>query len=265
MASFMLEATSMAMALRPNGGDQRSSIPESVCRAHLQKVTSSATLARAEQLRRLLEWLGERSLTPGASPPTEKEIGETVLRRRDFDPQTDSLVRKEMSRLGEKLRAYYAKEGLRDRLRIRRAGGYVLGFAWCEPENGDLSALSDSVCLLILPLRSHPDLTEDGFRMTEELLVRAGEAGGAKLVSPTTALSYAGRVGDIREFAAECGADFVVEGRLDSYNAQLRATLWFVNGISGRTEKAGRFGGQDPEEMARVAAAWLQEQIERSR
>ncbi|HXK02191.1 MAG TPA: hypothetical protein VMS37_07295 [Verrucomicrobiae bacterium] len=248
------------MAPRPGGGDSRSSVSENVCRAHLQKVTSSATFARAEQLRRLLEWLGTRSLTPDAPAPSEKEIGETVLRRRDFDPQTDSLVRKEMSRLREKLRLYYAREGARDRVRIGHAGGYLLGFAWAETrETAEQGA--DTVCLLILPLRSQPDLSEEGLRMTEELLVRVAEAEGAKLVSPTTSLSYAGRVGDIREFATECGADFVVEGRLDLYQTQLRATLWFVSGASGRTEKAGRFAGADPEEVAGRAAEWLRQQI----
>jgi hypothetical protein len=55
----------------------------------------------------------------------------------------------------------------------------------------------------------------------------------------------------------------VVEGSLEMCDAQLRATLWFVNGRSGRTEKAGRFAGPDPDEVARLATLWLQGQLDR--
>jgi hypothetical protein len=103
-------------------------VPEGLCRAHLNRILSSATLARAEQLRRLLEWLGDRSLSRFREPPSEKEIGETVLERPSFDPQTNSLVRKEMSRLRKKLAPYYAREGARERIRIHSAGGGPVPF-----------------------------------------------------------------------------------------------------------------------------------------
>jgi TolB-like protein len=262
MAGAAVEGFSVVMVRGGKGEESHAAVPDTLCRAHLQRVTSSTTFARAEQLRRLLEWLGNRSFAPSAGPPTEKEIGELVLRRRDFDPQTDSLVRKEMCRLREKLMLYYSREGVRDRVRIRHLGGYLLGFAWSETLGEEPATAIDSPCLLILPLRSQPDLNQYGIRLAEELLVRMGEAGNAKLVSPTTALSYLGRVGDIRDFAAECGADYVVEGSLETCDGQLRATLWFVNGRSGRTERAGRFAGPDPDELARLATLWLQGQID---
>jgi TolB-like protein len=244
-----------------NSEFRQSPLPERLCRLHLQQVASSATFARAEQLRRLLEWLAQRSLASNPAPPTEKEIAETVLGRRDFNPQIDSLVRKEMSRLREKLMLYYTKEGARDRVRIRHVSGYLLAFAWSESFAGESAGDSESPCLLILPLRSGPDLNQHGIELAEELLVRLGEMGGTKLVSPTTARSYLGRVGDIRGFAAECGSDFVVEGSLGLYDTQFRATLWFVDGRNGRTAAAGRFASTDLDEVARLAASWIQERI----
>lgn len=77
-------------------------IQEALCRGHLEKVARSVTFCRAGQLRSLLIWLGERSLGAHKIAPAEKEIAAAVLNRKDFDPQTDSLVRKEMSRLREK-------------------------------------------------------------------------------------------------------------------------------------------------------------------
>jgi TolB-like protein len=238
-------------------------VPHELCRAHLEKLTSSATFARAEQLRRLVEWLGRRALTPNPVAPSEKDIGELVLGRKDFDPQTDSLVRKEMSRLRDKLAQYYAKEGARERVRIRSVGGYLFQFVWAGPAVTEAWNEGELPCLLILPVRARPDLSGQAARLVEELLMKLGEHSVAELVSPTTALSYAGRIGDIREFAAECGAHFVIEGSLELWETQLRVTLWFVNGRTGRAERAARFTGQDSDELASLAALWLREQMVR--
>ena len=188
-----------------------------------------------------------------------------MLRRSDFDPQADSLVRREMSRLREKLKQYYSKEGDRDRVCIRHLGGYLLGFAWADHLMADTHAETGFPCLLILPLRSHPDLNLQCIRLAEELSILLGEAGGAALVSPTTAMSYAGRIGDLREFAAECDADFVLEGSLDLPDVDLRAALWLVNGRNGKTERSGRFMAPAPDKLVRLAVLWLTEQMVRLR
>ncbi|MBV8847107.1 MAG: hypothetical protein JO307_30225 [Bryobacterales bacterium] len=255
-----VQGISLVMARAGRNEGSRVHVPDPLCHAHLEKVTSSATFARAERLRRLLKWLGDRSLDQRGVAPTEREIAESVLRRADFDPQADSLVRKEISRLRQKLTQYYGNEGARDRIHIRYRGGYVLSFVWAD--NPRLSG-GELPCILILPVRSEAELSRQSMALVEELAVRLGELGRIELVSPTTALSYMGRVGDVRQFAAECGADFVMEGRLEASDAKLRATLWLVNGHSGRTEKPGRFAGGDPEELAQLAAHWLQQQVAR--
>lgn len=260
----MIHATAACigtMARPENSGQRGAPVPEKLCRAQLEKVTSSATFARAEQLQRLLAWLGTRSLEDESAPPTEKEIGGTVLRRRDFDPQADSLVRKEMSRLRLKLAQYYAKEGAVDRVRIRHLRGYTLRFEWSGQLGADYTHEIGCPCLLILPFRTHPDLAAQSILLAEELSVRLGKGSHVTLVSPTTALSYAGRIGDVREFAAECGADLVLEGSLDLASAQLRVTLWLVDGHTGKTVSPGRFTADDAEKVAQVAGAWFQEQI----
>jgi TolB-like protein len=258
---IILNGTSTVMRRDASRQDFGPLVPENLCRAHLQRLLSSATFARAEQLRRLLSWLGNRSLATGEVPPVEKEIGETVLGRRDFDPQTDSLVRKEMRRLREKVQQYYAKEGARDRVRLISGGGYLFRFVWSEhtiPRVGENTA---SPCVLVLPIRSHKDLGVQAMRLFDDLLVRMGDQGGAQLIAPTTALSYRDRVGDIREFAGESGADVVVEGSLASDETKLRLTLWFVDGATGRVDRPGRFAAAELDELARMGASWLHEQL----
>lgn len=262
MCTTTFDTAALVITHDPDFAEFGPPAPVSACRAHLQRILTSATFARAEQLRRLLAWLGERSLAPDALPPAEKEIGEIVLGRKDFDPQTDSVVRKEMRRLREKIQQYYATEGARERVRIVSAGGYRFRFI-CSEDAGR-SPASGLPCVLLLPVRALPGIAGQAARLFEEVLVRLAEMGTTQLVAPTTARSYRDRVGDVRDFAAQCGADFVVEGDL-TFDTELRLTLWFVDGISGRAERPGRFTAADVDELAALAAAWLDQQLQRRR
>ncbi|MFN7922346.1 MAG: hypothetical protein U0Q16_19745 [Bryobacteraceae bacterium] len=231
-------------------------VSPAVARDHLERTLGSATFSRADQLRRLLEWLAGRSLAAAPVPPSEKEIAEAVLRRRDFDPQADSLVRKEMSRLREKLMRYYQTEGAREAVRIDAGGGYLLRFTWSSEAP---AVVPRARCLLLLPLRSAEPV---GHRFLEDLHVALGETAPFDLVAPTTALGYVGKFGDVREFAAECGADMVAEGSLSRSGDQFEATLWLVDGRTGRTRRPGRFVETDWNRLADMAAQWLLDRIE---
>jgi TolB-like protein len=231
-------------------------IPESICRAHVQKVAGSVTFSRAEQLQRLLTWLAERSLAACPIAPGEREIAVGVLRRSDFDPQTDSLVRKEMSRLREKLARYYLSEGLQDEIRIGTGGGYLLSFE----RRGNVHPGEEKACWLVLPFRSNPEMAEESEQFLEELLIGLAKPKKREVVAPTTALAYRGRMGDVRQFAAECGADFVVEGSLRRRNELIEVTTWLIDGQSGRARRFHRISGPDTADLARRTIAWLLEE-----
>jgi TolB-like protein len=237
----------------------RALVPENLCRAHLQRLLSSLTFARAAQLRHLLSWLGEMSLRPNALPLAEKEIGEAALGRMDFDPQADSLVRKEMRRLRDKIKQYYDQEGARDRIRLIAAGGYLFKFVWFDPAHWR-AADANIPCVLVLPLRAVSELNGQAVDLFEEILVRLGQIGGVQMIAPTTAFSYRSKLGDVRDFAQQCGADIVVEGNLAADDADLRLTLWFADGHTGRVGRPGRFAAAEVEQLAQIAANWLHEQ-----
>jgi TolB-like protein len=232
--------------------ERTDSVPESLCRAHLERVANSVTFLQAKQLRRLLAWLGERSLASEA-PPSERQIAAVVMGRKDFDPQSDSLVRKEMSRLREKLGRYYLSEGVRDEIRITAAGGYLLGFARrLESETGDGKS-----CWLVLPFRSNFEMAEWAAELFEETMFLLQENGRVELVAPTTALGYRGRTGDVRDFAAECHADLLVEGSVRQRNESFQSAVWMIDGRSGRARRAANFSAADISELANLSAAWL--------
>jgi TolB-like protein len=235
-----------------------SPVPEALCRAEIDRVSSGVTFGRADQLRRLLRWLGERSLAHPTLSPSEKEIAESVLGRADFDPQTDSLVRKEMSRLREKLSRYYMSEGDRNPLRISADGGYLLGFEW----SGNISREGAKPCWLVLPFRAEAAMLDQAVWVLEELLMNLDEKGRFATIAPTTALSYKGRAGDVRQFAAECRADMVVEGSLRRRREAMEVSLWLVDCQTGVIRRSSRINGADTAELSRLASAWLSDEAE---
>jgi TolB-like protein len=231
-------------------------IPDLVCHAAVEKVAASVTFSRAEQLRRLVRWLGNRSLGSSLPGPSEKEIAAEVLGRQDFDPQTDSLVRKEMSRLRDKLARYYDFEGAADEVRIAAGSGYLFSFEPSENRAGG----SGKPCCLVLPFRCEPGSEETGNQLLEDLIYGLSEQGRYELVARTTAMAYRGRSGDVRQFAAECGADFVVEGSLRSPGNGIEATTWLVDGRAGLVLLSKKIRGNTASQVATIAAAWLGEQ-----
>jgi len=81
----------------------------------IDKIVHSATFSSSEILRKLLEYLGSRTVENSASPIKSKEIAAAVFGRvSNFDPQTDSIVRVHAGRLRSKLAEYYLSEGAED-------------------------------------------------------------------------------------------------------------------------------------------------------
>ncbi|MEO8660265.1 MAG: hypothetical protein ABI693_17485 [Bryobacteraceae bacterium] len=223
--------------------------------AYVQKVAASASFARADQLRRLFLWLAQRSLE-NLPHPTEYEVACAALRRPvSFDPQTDSLVRREMSRLRLKMRDYYTEEGKEDAVRIRIAGPYHLAFDGIAAA-GEVNPQRPA-CLLILPLYASSATSDQAESFYVELLAQLARLDAFGLVAQTTARGFFRQLGDVRLLAAQTGADFILEGTAHDVPVGLSVTLWLVDGKTGMTRVLGRFTGADIEELARQAAGGI--------
>lgn len=96
----------------------------------VQRLLASRSLQGAESLRRLLQYLAQRSLNGRAEPVKEYQIAiEAFGRPSEFDPQTDATVRVQMRRLRSKLSEYYGSEGIHDPVIIEiPRGSYSLSF-----------------------------------------------------------------------------------------------------------------------------------------
>jgi len=174
----------------------------------LTAVLSSGEFARSAQLHKLLRFLVAAAEAGKSYEITESAIGIDVLGRRSFDPTSDAIVRKEMGRLRRKLAAFYQKEGQSRRWRIVIAKGSYL--TQLQP-NGTPPALAPRI--LLLPFEALNFEDEKGFcaGLTEDLMLALSAGGQLQLASRTTSFHFHGRRGDIRDFASQTGADWVME------------------------------------------------------
>lgn len=228
-------------------------IPRLLKLQSLRRVAASAQFARSEQLRAMLTWLCERAIE--GTVPTEYEVATGPLKRSaGFDPQTESLVRKEMNRMRTKLRAYYSGEGRADAIRIVSAYGYRVDF---QPAFVMARSAEEKVCVLVLPPRARAVAEDYLDAFYEALLLELARIDGICLIAQTTARFFATRSGDIRLFAAESGADYVIEGTARPRDADVVTTLWAVEGRTGHTGSPCMTLGGSAEEQALRAAVCL--------
>jgi len=83
-----------------------------------ERIARSRHFQRSEQLRTMLLALCAEVAKGRESEITEAMIGERILNRKHFDPETDTIVRVQMRRLRNKLDEYYRAEGALDPLRL---------------------------------------------------------------------------------------------------------------------------------------------------
>ena len=127
--------------------------------AYLARVLQSETLRSSPNLRRLLEFLGSRSLEGHGQELKEYIIGvEALDRTPDFDPKVDTIVRVQVHRLREKLSRYYEEEGREDHILITiPRGQYLVVFltSGSRPETISQEALPAAPPSLVLPKEEH--------------------------------------------------------------------------------------------------------------
>jgi TolB-like protein len=233
------------------------SVPDSLKAVQLERIEGSQTFARSTQLRRLLHFLGERTIGKLA-PPTEYEVAVTVLNRSEsFDPRSDSLVRKEMSRLRSKLTEYYETEGKHDLVIVQNSGSYQLHFAR-RADAQVTSSVDPRRCLLILPVITGQADHELGELLYDELMATLGTSAKCQLVSRTSARWYAVQSRDIRHISSESGANSIVEIAIRRFQEQAVLFAWLVDGGSGHARATLRTREENgPQEMAQRIAEWL--------
>ncbi|MDR3725284.1 MAG: hypothetical protein P4K83_12475 [Terracidiphilus sp.] len=119
------------------------------CIEQIARLADSDELRNSDTLRRVLEFLARQTLDSPEKHPKEYEIAIDALGyTSDFDTQSNSAVRVQVSRLRSKLIEYYSSSGAQDSIVVDLPkGGYTLLFRWrnaiVEPEPPNDSAAED--------------------------------------------------------------------------------------------------------------------------
>jgi adenylate cyclase len=123
----------MAIGERPAPPD---SAQRAEVRAQLERLLSAPAFASSVRRSQLLRYLVERVLSSEGEGINEYSIGLDVFERPpSFDPRVESIVRTEATRLRQKLKAYYAKEGRDDPVLIEiPLRSYEPAFVFRQPE-----------------------------------------------------------------------------------------------------------------------------------
>ena len=99
-------------------------------REQIERLLASHVFHNADSLRRLLGYLGEKSLGGVGGELKEYTVGvEAFGKSADYNPQADASVRVQASKLRQKLEEYYRTEGAADAVRVSfPKGGFQLFF-----------------------------------------------------------------------------------------------------------------------------------------
>ena len=119
-------------------------VEQQAIRAQVERLLQSKTFETSEAHRRLLQYLAEETLAGKADRLKEYTIGlEAFGKPASYDPRQDSIVRLQVSRLRQKLMAYYETEGSEDPVHISLPkGGFKLSFDPGPKRRGGWIALS---------------------------------------------------------------------------------------------------------------------------
>jgi TolB-like protein/tetratricopeptide (TPR) repeat protein len=263
-------------------------VHEEEIRECVERVLASHSFAVSKRRSELLRYLIDRSIAGQAESITEYGIALDVFGKPpSFDPQRESTVRAEMSRLRRSLAEYYQNGGASDPWRLQCSNrGYALTalpnspapdsapavsqpavrrWPWAAPALAVLvmsvwavwqvrrppSAVRAVIVLPFANLTGDPgsEYLADG--LTEDLTDSLARMASLRVVARTSAFQFKGKAIDIREIGRRVDADAIVEGSIQRISGRLRVTVQVNRSADGYHILSRRFDG-DPAELARI-------------
>ena len=214
--------------------DQRPPVPPAhQVRDQLGRILASRAFLKAESLSKLLRFIVEQELAGNRDRLREQVIAEDVFSRRDFDSQTDTIVRTQARRLRARLSEYYQAEGRTEPVVIEfEKGSYVPVFKSVAPQAADAPE-SSLVVLPFLNLTGNADEEYFSDGLTEEVITAFSRIKGLKVVARTSSFAFKGREKDIREIGRLLRVSTVLEGSVRRSGDRLRVTAQLIDAKNG--------------------------------
>ena len=225
-----------------------SGIDQETVRHFADKVLSSPYFSNSPRQQRFLNYLITHTLNNDSDSLKGYTIGVEVFDRDiNFDPAVDSIVRVEATRIRNKLREYYEKEGIKDEIRINfRKGSYKLDFTiFLQHVDGHLDAtnnvypdvVTNKPSLVVLPFVSiSSDNSRDYFAdgITDSLISLLSRLSGLFIISRQSSFAYKDTLKTSKDIATELGVEFLLEGSIQHAGDRVRIAAHLVRANDSR-------------------------------
>ncbi|MFX0546369.1 tetratricopeptide repeat protein [Roseovarius sp. S1116L3] len=217
------------------------SLPTDVVRTQLARIIESRQFCNAPRLSRFLTYLVEEALAGRADRLKGYTIGIDVFDRpKDFDPQTDTIVRVQARALRQKLEQFYVQDGQDDPIHIAiEKGSYEPSFflSWdgkrpTAVRPGALGTSLDKPSIAVLPFDNYSPGGADDFishGLTEETIANLSRFKEISVFSRSTMETVKQNKMTIPQIQEVLGADFVLEGSLMMRDGRIDVSINLVD------------------------------------
>jgi TolB-like protein len=199
-------------------------------RSALLQLVASQEFCKAARMCRLIRFLVEKELEGAVGETGEYAIGIEVFDRdaRSYTTCEDPIVRVQVGRLRERLKAYYAASGAHAELRFSiPIGSYMPTISHNGDSGGHFPHDHLLAVMPLLTLTPDPQGLAFGQGLNDELAYQLFKAFGHKIVSHTFAAL------DQAPLARPAGVSHVLEGSVRVNGELIRASLRLVDAGAG--------------------------------
>jgi serine/threonine-protein kinase len=216
--------------------------------AELSVVLSSKSFAKSTRLKRILEYIVNRSLAGDVGALKEYTLGLEVFDRgASFDPSSDPIVRVEASRLRRRLYAYYATEGAANAFQIHiPRGAYVAAVRARQAElsANTLTAKSEVNAIMVLPFSTYEHYPNRPYAhariLSDHLIHLLTQSSQVRVVSRFSSTQIDPNM-DVRALGDCFGAQLVVEGSILDAEDQYQILTYLVEVTQGYNLWSGHY------------------------
>jgi adenylate cyclase len=241
--------------------DRWTETDQAVIRQQLDRILRSRPFQQSQRRQKFLAYLVNETLAGRSERLKGYSIGLEVFDRSEsFDPLVDPIVRIEATRLREKLREYYVRDGEGDAIRIELPKGtYTPRITFRQkshaaPKRVAHPATQHAAMVPSVAVLSFDDLSADGSLsylgdgVAEDIITALSRFPDLVVVARGSSFAYKGKSVDLRQIGKELGVAYVVEGSVRKDGDKLRIVAQLIETKNGKHVWAERFDklGADP-------------------
>jgi len=241
--------------MTPSGSKTAITVSSDDLDVQLEQIFASPGFRSSNRLKRFLRFVVDQTVAGKSEQIKGYTIGIEVFDRpSDFDPQTDTIVRVEASRLRRALSQYYLGAGRDDPIKIEiPKGTYVPVLSGKakpdEPtsinragEPAPVAPDKPSIAVLsFVNMSGDPEQEYFADGIAEDVITALSRFRSLFVIARNSTFTYKGAAVDVMQVARDLGVRYVVEGSVRKAANKVRVTAQLIDGTTGNHVWAERY------------------------